>query len=83
MPETATVELDDLKRILREAAGEDLTQSLDGDILDVEFEELGYDSIALMETIARIEREYSLVLDDNIVSSALTPRALLITVNGG
>lgn len=82
MAATVNLELDDLRRILREGAGEDLGGSLDGDILDVEFEELGYDSLALLETSARISREYQVVLDDDIIISARTPRALLTAVNG-
>ena len=38
--------LEDLKRVLREAAGEDESVDLDGGIMDTEFGELGYDSLA-------------------------------------
>lgn len=80
---TPTITLDDLKRILRESAGADEGVDLDGDILDLEFTELGYDSLALMETASRITREYGIALDDDAALAATTPRLLLTVVNGG
>ncbi|HEX6970550.1 MAG TPA: acyl carrier protein [Micromonosporaceae bacterium] len=77
-----TLTIDDLKRILRECAGADEQVDLDGDILDTEFIDLGYDSLAMLETSSRIEREYGIKLDDDTVVSATTPRAFLALVNG-
>ncbi|MFI7118838.1 acyl carrier protein [Amycolatopsis sp. NPDC049868] len=71
--------LEDLKRVLREGSGE--TDDLDGEILDVEFEALGYESLALLETTSRIERELGIVLDEEAVALANTPRALVDLVN--
>ena len=71
--------LTDLKRILLAGAGADA--DLDGEILDMTFEELGYESLAVLETVGRIEREYVIVLDDGIVQQAPTPRALIDAVN--
>lgn len=73
--------LDDLKRILLEGAGADESVDLDGDILDTDFEELGYESLALLETGGRIEREYGITLDDTALTDARTPRALIAVVN--
>jgi act minimal PKS acyl carrier protein len=73
--------IDDLKRILREAAGQDEGIDLDGDILDTSFEDLGYDSLALLETGSRIEREHGIELEDTSVTVVETPRALLAVVN--
>ncbi|MEU2228231.1 acyl carrier protein [Streptomyces sp. NPDC018347] len=73
--------IDDLKRILREGAGADETVDLDGDILDTDFEELGYESLALLETGGRIEREFGITLDDDVFTDARTPRALLGVVS--
>jgi minimal PKS acyl carrier protein len=75
------VTIDVLKRILRESAGDATTTTLGGDILDVRFEDLGYDSLALLETAGRIEREYGIRLVDETVDIALTPRELLTAVN--
>ena len=48
--ETKQFSLDDLKRILIEGAGAEESVDLDGDILDEDFEHLGYESLALLET---------------------------------
>ncbi|WP_406636069.1 acyl carrier protein [Amycolatopsis sp. WGS_07] len=74
--------LEDLTVLLRECAGEDETTGLDGDILDTAFEDLGYDSLALFNTIGRIERERSVALPDDVVVNAKTPRQLLDEING-
>ncbi|MFG2783508.1 acyl carrier protein [Streptomyces prunicolor] len=73
--------IDDLKRILMEGAGAAEDVDLDTDILDTEFEQLGYESLALLETSSRIEREYGITFSDTILADATTPRALLDAVN--
>lgn len=73
--------LTDLVTILRECAGEDETSNLDGEILDAEFGELGYDSIAMLETASRIQIRYGVVLSDEEVAEATSPRVLLHLVN--
>ncbi|MEU2915696.1 acyl carrier protein [Streptomyces massasporeus] len=72
---------EDLKRILREGAGADESAELDGDILDVEFAALGFESLAMLETGSRIEREYDITLVDDALSVTQTPRALIELVN--
>ncbi|MFK0258734.1 acyl carrier protein [Streptomyces sp. NPDC090445] len=69
--------LDDLRRILSESAGSDEGQ-LDGDILDTGFAELGYDSLALIETVSVVQRDYGVEIPDKLA----TPRELLDAVNG-
>ena len=73
--------LEALKRILLEGAGASEEVDLDGDILDMEFEALGYESLALLETGGRIEREFGISLDDSALTVARTPRALIDVVN--
>jgi act minimal PKS acyl carrier protein len=73
--------LADLKRILLEGAGAEDGVDLDADILDTSFENLGYESLALLETTGRIEREYGISLDDDVVAQYPTPRGLISTVN--
>ncbi|MCZ0210874.1 acyl carrier protein [Streptomyces achromogenes] len=74
--------VDDLKRILLEGAGADESVDLDSaDFLDSEFEALGYESLALLETGGRIEREFGITLDDTALTDATTPRALIEVVN--
>ncbi|MFF4501940.1 acyl carrier protein [Streptomyces sp. NPDC001401] len=72
---------DDLKRILHAAAGAEEEGAADGDFLDLEFEALGYESLALLETCSRIEREYGVSLADDTLADAITPRLLVEAVN--
>ncbi|GGQ86115.1 acyl carrier protein [Couchioplanes azureus] len=73
--------LDGLRKILLECAGEDEGVDLNGDILDVDFADLGYDSLALLETAGRIQRQFDARLDDEAVVEARTPRALIDLTN--
>lgn len=73
--------VEDLRGILRTAAGEDETVDIEGDILNLTFEELGYDSVALLEACGLIEREHGIELEDSVLTEAHTPGALLTVVN--
>jgi len=73
--------LEDLARVLREAAGVEEGVEIDVAALDADFADLGYDSLALMEATARIERHYGLRLGDD--AEARTPRELIDRVNAG
>ena len=75
------IALPDLRRILLEGAGAVQGIDLDDEILDSNFEDLGYDSIAIMETAARISREYGVAINDEALLDARTPRLLLDLVN--
>lgn len=74
--------LDDLIRALRQAAGQQDAVDLDADVLDLTFEDLGYDSVMLLETYGWIEREHGIQLADSTLEDARTPRALLAAING-
>ncbi|THA70043.1 acyl carrier protein [Streptomyces sp. A0958] len=78
---TKAFTLDDLKHTLQEAAGVAEGVDLDGDILDTEFDVLGYESLALLEAGSLIEREYGISLDEEAVNDAHTPRAFIEVVN--
>jgi act minimal PKS acyl carrier protein len=73
--------LEGLIEKLRECAGEDETADLNADIIDVAFADLGYDSLALLNTVGAIERDQSIKLDDKVVEKATTPRDLLDLIN--
>ncbi|MER5950760.1 acyl carrier protein [Streptomyces sp. NPDC001904] len=75
------VTLADLKNLLRECAGVEEGVDLDGDVLDVPFGVLGYDSLALLQTTGVIESDYGCTLDEDAVEEAETPRALLALIN--
>lgn len=78
----ADMSIDELHRILLEAAGGDGAGS-GADIIDESFEVLGYDSLALIETAGAIKREYGVVIPDDEVTELRTPRELLDLVNSG
>lgn len=78
----AELTLADLRRILRESAGDDEAAAPDGDGLDVPFTELGYDSLVVLDAIGRIGAEYGLAIPDDAVGGLTTPRLLLDYVNG-
>lgn len=71
----------DLRRILTECAGEDETVDLAGMISETPFRELGYDSLALMETAARIKQEFGVEIPDEDIIEVDTPGAMLALVN--
>ncbi|RDG35499.1 acyl carrier protein [Streptomyces corynorhini] len=71
----------DLLTLLRECAGEEESADLEGDVEDVAFDALGYDSLALLNTVGRIERDYGIRLGDDAVERATTPRALIELTN--
>jgi act minimal PKS acyl carrier protein len=78
--------LPELMEILHESAGADEpavgpsgADSAAGD--DVSFDNLGYDSLALLETVSRVERRYGLQLSDDIADTAQTPAWMLGQIN--
>ncbi|GAA1852158.1 acyl carrier protein [Pseudonocardia ailaonensis] len=76
-----TLRLADLIDALRTAAGADEGVDLDGEVLDVPFPDLGYDSLALLETAAEVQRRFGIVLADELVAEAGTPRRFLDLAN--
>lgn len=77
------VTLTDLTRMLRESAGEEEGVDLNGDVIDTPFMDLGYDSLALLQVIGQIQREYGIKIPDDAVVDAETPGALLALINSG
>jgi act minimal PKS acyl carrier protein len=75
------VSLDDIKQIMRECAGEDEGVDLDGDIADRGFDELGYDSLAVLETASRIQRRFAITVPDDDIALFTTPAKLVDYVN--
>lgn len=71
----------DLKRVLEAAAGTDAGGYVEGDTINESFEALGYDSLAILEAGSRIEREYGIKLDDDLLVVSHTPRMLVDAVN--
>jgi act minimal PKS acyl carrier protein len=79
--QTQAVTADELRDVLQQAAGDPDLGELAGDWMDSSFTDLGYDSVALLETLSRIERRLGVRLGDTIVADANTPQAFLDLVN--
>ncbi|MFM9368677.1 acyl carrier protein [Streptomyces sp. Da 82-17] len=77
------ITLKDLGALLLECVGApDDGMVMEGEqALDTTFMEFGYDSLALLQLTGLISRNYGLVLDDDAVAEADTPRRLLEIVN--
>ncbi|MFJ5049822.1 acyl carrier protein [Streptomyces sp. NPDC098077] len=75
------LELDRLTELLHEYAGQGEGVAVDGDALDTPFLDLGYDSLALLQVTGVIERDYDLMLDEEALDEAETPRQYLDLVN--
>lgn len=73
--------LDDLRTIMIEAAGDDDAVDLTLDILDTPFTDLGFDSLAMLETVTLVKRRTGVAIADDELDSVGTPRALLAKVN--
>lgn len=72
MPQT-TFTMADLLRIMRECAGADDAMDLSGDVAGTEFDQLGYDSLAIMETAAAVSREFGVELPEEDVAGLHRP----------
>lgn len=72
-----TLTLDDLLRIFEAVAGADESVNLDGDIIDIEFTELGYDSIAVLEVVGHVRRQYGISVEEDALADVHTPGGLL------
>jgi minimal PKS acyl carrier protein len=73
--------LDDLRAIMRASAGVDESVDIDGDIHNVPFEDLGYDSLAILEISAQISTQYGVLIDDDAAKEMTTPQQALDYVN--
>ncbi|MGC5033492.1 acyl carrier protein [Micromonospora sp. DT229] len=76
----STFTIADLARLLKECAGEE-ESNLRDDALEVPFAAMGYDSVAMLEIAGRLRAEYGVVMDDEEILPAETPRQLLDLVN--
>ncbi|MCX4816355.1 acyl carrier protein [Streptomyces graminifolii] len=76
------ITVEELFELTRERAGEPEERELNADVLDVVFEHLGYDSVALLEVLSEIRHRYGIELADEAMSRGRTPREVLEAVNG-
>ncbi|CAM3691010.1 acyl carrier protein [Kibdelosporangium persicum] len=73
--------LDDLREIMRASTGVDEGVDLDGDIADVEFDDLGYDSLAVLELCGQVGRRYGVQISDDAASEMPTPARAVEFIN--
>ena len=73
--------IDDLSRILAGCAGAGNSLDRPGGIAEVPFDVLGYDSLAIMETVAVLEQDYGVKVPDERIAELKTPGELLDLVN--
>ncbi|MET8338179.1 acyl carrier protein [Streptosporangium canum] len=81
MAQLGSFTLDDLKEVMRACAGVTESVDLDSDIADVTFEDLGYDSLAVLEMAAKLQNHLGVVIPDDVAEQLPTPRALAEYVN--
>ncbi|MCQ6556728.1 acyl carrier protein [Streptomyces sp. C10-9-1] len=73
---------DRLMEIIRDCAGEgDPIEAAGGRPEDLDFAALGYDSLALLETLGRLEREFGVAIQEDEFARATTPAQLTTLVN--
>lgn len=73
--------LQELFELTRDRAGEPEDRELDADVVDVVFERLGYDSVALLEVLSEIRHRFGIELADETMHRRRTPREVLDAVN--
>ncbi|MFJ2651557.1 acyl carrier protein [Streptomyces sp. NPDC087420] len=77
----ATFTQADLVGYIRQAAGEDGEIDLDGDIAEIKFADMGYDSIAMVEVTLLAERELGINLPEDRTGKDATPKEFVELVN--
>jgi len=76
---TEMMNIDDLRGIFIAAVGCD--DALRGDISDTPFDDLGFDSLALIETAAKLKREHGVVIPEEQLTEVRNPGELLALIN--
>jgi act minimal PKS acyl carrier protein len=71
----------DLKRMLETSAGDAGVDWTDITTLGTPFEEIGYDSIALLELSALVQREYGIRIPDDTLAELPTPGTVIEYLN--
>jgi minimal PKS acyl carrier protein len=73
--------IDELRELMRSCAGVEEDIDLSSAIEDVEFEELGYDSLAVLEVASHVQRKYTVPMPDECVEYMKTPRLAVEYIN--
>lgn len=70
------ITIEQMRRLIIACAGAPDVEVSDGDFADTTFQALGYESLALLESAAAIERDFGVLLADEALFGAKTPREL-------
>jgi act minimal PKS acyl carrier protein len=73
--------IEDLRGILVACAGGEDVVTRPDDISEIPFDELGYDSLALIETAARLKLDHGVVISDDEITEVRSPGDLLELIN--
>ena len=67
--------------MLYECAGNPPEELTDAQVAAMSFEDLGYESVVVLETVGALERAWGIKLPDSVVGDAPTPLDLCQLVN--
>lgn len=70
-----------LRKIMYDCAGPGAHPELEGDIVDTPYEDLGFDSLAVLEVATRIQQDIGVPFPDDAVAELTTPRSVIDYVN--
>lgn len=73
--------LDALLEVMHACAGVEDGAPVDASNADTEFEELGYDSLAVLELAAQVQRQYGVTMPDECVEYMKTPNQAIEYIN--
>ena len=73
--------LDELKVFLLRSVGDDESIDLSGDIQGTALSDLGFDSLAVIDTTSRLEQHFKIKFSDDDTSAIATPQDFLDIVN--
>jgi minimal PKS acyl carrier protein len=77
----ATFDMNDLRGIMHACAGPGDHPHLEGDVLDITYTDLEFDSLAVLELVTRIQQDFGIPFPDDAVEEMETPRNVLDYVN--
>jgi minimal PKS acyl carrier protein len=73
--------IDEFKEIMQAVAGYDDSIDLSRDVTDASLNDLGYDSLALLEIAAVVQQRYKITVPDDSTERMTTPRVAVAYIN--
>lgn len=77
----STFTVADLRDIMSASVGVEDDVHFDGEHLQTDFADLGFDSLALLELASQVQRRYGVPIPDEAVQEMSTPAAAVAYVN--